>query len=100
LFGCPEDQHLEIPPPPQLLFPIQTCPLDAPPTSQKQKTLSLFPFSKFFLFLFNFLFLKNANFAKSNMLWKRRKMKNWWIFREREKIKMQMRKKGEKSDMS
>jgi hypothetical protein len=24
------------------------------------------------------------------MLWKRRKMKNWWIFLEREKIKMQM----------
>jgi hypothetical protein len=26
--------------------------------------------------------LENANVEKSNMLWKRRKMKNWWIIGE------------------
>jgi hypothetical protein len=28
--------------------------------------------------------LENANVENSNMLWKRREIKNWWIFGERE----------------
>jgi hypothetical protein len=67
------------------LFPIPTCPLEAPPNGQKQKILSLFPFSKFiFYFFLKFFIFGNANVETLNMLWKRRKMKHWWIFGERE----------------
>jgi hypothetical protein len=78
----------------QFLFPIQTCPLDAPPTRQKQKTLSLFSF-------FNVLFISFWIFY----FWKMQVLKNqiccgkreiWKIggFLERGKIKMQMAEEG------
>jgi hypothetical protein len=63
------------------------CPLDAYPTGEKQKSekqLSLFFFPKFFLIFLGILhFFENAKDEKSNMLWKRRKIK-WQIFGEGE----------------
>jgi hypothetical protein len=47
-------------------------------------TFSFFLFQCSFYFFLNFLFLENASVEKSNMLWKKRNMKNWRIFGERE----------------
>jgi hypothetical protein len=52
---------------PQVLFPIQTCPLDAPPTDKNQKTLSLFPFSKFFIFLFEIFYFWKTQILKNQI---------------------------------
>jgi hypothetical protein len=62
------------------------------PPVESEKVKNNFPFS-FFKVLFNsfwnFGFLKNAKDEKSNMLWKKRKIK-WRIFGEGENKKMQM----------
>jgi hypothetical protein len=85
LFGRPVGQHLEIP---QTFVPHSNLsPRSSTywPKAKKQKILSLFPFSKFiFYFFLKFLIFGNANVETLNMLWKRRKMKHWWIFGERE----------------
>jgi hypothetical protein len=63
------------------------------PLAKSKKVQSNFPFSffqcSFYLFFWNFRFLKNAKDEKSNLLWKRRKIK-WRIFGEGENKKMQM----------
>jgi hypothetical protein len=65
------------------------CLSHGPKAKKWKATFVFFFFKVLFNSFWNFGFLKNARDEKSNMLWKRRKIK-WWTFGEGENRKMQM----------